>query len=314
MIKSNWNYLFILIALAVLSAGCQKVRDLNIAPNDVSGLLTELKDQAQTFTGTAGSNWTLIGAKGTRIHFTSNSFKNSGGSLITSGNIEIKLIETPKATDMILNSVSTLSTQNELLQSGGSINIQATQNGQRVYPGEYSIDFKQDASSTDTMQLFTQNEANGIVTWNTATGQNTPTVGTFVDSGRYYFGLTNISSFNWINCDYFYKDPSPRTDVTIEIEGANFVLGELAAFIVLPEINANTYMRNKSQTEFRKLHLGNSYKLPIGMKAHFVVLGMHDNKKYYGELKNQTISNNFSTKITLSETNVSNMKWAINNL
>lgn len=310
------NNLFNTLALLLIVSsffGCKKIIENQTKFNNISELHTELKYTPQVFQVSAGTNATITANKGTRLRFKPGSFKDGNGNVITSGEVTVSLIETPKAKDMLRNSVVTLTQNGGLLQSGGSINIQASQNNQPVQAGEYGLDFKQDEPSTTPMQIFTGNENSGeMQNWNNQP-QNSAQ-GTSIDSAGIYYTFDNLSTFNWINCDQFYNDPNPQTNIDIDVTGQDFKLGEVGGFIILPDINANTLMIPIDANKSTLLGIGASYQLPTGLKAHFIVLGIHNDKYYYGQLKNQTITTGFSRSITVSEKSLDELKSLIDAL
>ena len=298
---------FIILFSTLVISSCKKFIENN-TPNNVSELLSQLKDEPQIFNVQAGTFQDIIGAKGTRIHFNPSSFKNNNGDVITSGTVKIELIETPKASDMLLNQVSTLTTNNLMLESGGSFNIKASQNGETLKAGTYGADFKQPANNTNSMQLFTGETNNGATQWNEvvpAKEENT----TF-DSTDFYYLIDSIGSFNWINCDRFYDDPNPQTNIYANLKGVEFKEYEAYIYIVFPTINSNTMMFPKENSP-NNFDLSTYYKLPIGLNFHIVAVGVHKNKYYYGEVKNRTVSTDLTTEINMVEKTKDEIKASI---
>ncbi len=307
----------IVVLISVISIGvtsCNKINDsLNVQTTSTDDLFELLKDAPQTFSGQAGGNWTIIGQKGTRVHFNPQSFKDAAGNYVTSGTIDIELIETPKAKDMLLNKTITMTGSN-LLQSGGSIHIKATQNGQELVAGRYGIDFIQDAPSADDMSIFqgVTDQTTGFTSW--FDGATNTQQGTRQDSIGSFFQFDSVNNFNWINCDRFYYDPGPKTNITININGATFLPNGVITFIIFPEINGVTNMYPFSTTDFSTVNLGGSYRAPVGIKAHFVTLGKEGNDYYYGSSTNQTINNAHTGSVTVSKMTAAQIEQAIKNL
>jgi PBP1b-binding outer membrane lipoprotein LpoB len=300
--------IIILFSTLVISS-CKKLIENN-TPNNVSELLNQLKDEPQIFNVQAGTFQDIIGAKGTRIHFNPSSFKNNNGDVITSGTVKIELIETPKASDMLLNQVSTLTTNNLMLESGGSFNMKASQNGETLKAGTYGADFKQPANNTNSMQLFTGETNNGVTQWNPVIPDNQ--VNASQDSLDYYFIFDSVANFNWINCDRFRNDPAPKTDIFANLKGVDFKLSEAYVFVVLPTINGNMIM-NPSSLNPNNFDI-NYNKLPIGLNFHLIAVGVHKNKYYYGVVKNRTVSADLTTEINMVEKTKDEIKAAVRTL
>ncbi|RYZ16917.1 MAG: hypothetical protein EOP49_51195, partial [Sphingobacteriales bacterium] len=127
-----------------------------LTPNTqtINSLFQQLKSTPQTFTVTAGTQQTITGAKGTKITFHPGSFKDLTGNTISSGTVNIALIEMYTPGDMIANRVTTTTTAQNALTSGGAVNIKATVGGHEVFANSYSIAFKQDGPKEAPMALF----------------------------------------------------------------------------------------------------------------------------------------------------------------
>ncbi len=300
------SILFILLLLTTYS--CKKFTDL-YKSESLDELYESLKSSPQKFTVQAGTNSTIKCLQGTRLKFNPNSFKNQNGDLITSGNVDIEIIETAKANTMILNRVTTLTNSNELLESGGSLNIKASQNGTELKSGGYELGFKQSNSSNKPMALFQGSSNSGVTTWNESPVDSVQN--TTIDSSDVYYLYNQVSSFNWINCDRFYNDPNPKTNVFINVNGVDFKYGECHIMMIFPDINSNSMMWNEDIKNPTSYSLGTYYKLPTGLNVKFIAIGMHKGKYYYGILENQTITNNFSNAITVSEKSKAEIKTAI---
>ena len=181
---------------------------------------------------------------------------------------------------MLLNRTTTMVGSGILLQSGGSINIRASQGGQSLSAGRYGIDFVQDAPSAFDMSLFqgTTDNTTGITTWLEAAFN--PQQGTTSDSSFSFFQFDSASAFNWVNCDRFYNDPRPKTDVTININGVSLTSVGAMTFMIFPEINAITNLYLINATNLNKFSLGPYYQAPVGIQAHFVTIAKKGDDYY----------------------------------
>lgn len=307
MKTNKLGYLIWSAAILIATAGCKKYSDPYTNYNIQKTVFTLLKEQPQNFEIDAGQAQMIVGAQGNRIRFTPTSFKNASGAYVQNGKVNIELIETPKAKDMLLNGVTTRA-GSQLLQSAGSMYIQARQDGQVLKAGDYSVDFLQDGPTTNQMQLFAGVDSNNIISWSVDPLDTLRSA--YVDTANYYFGHYVRGHFDWINCDRFYNDPAPRTDVKITTSGVAFNFGETMAFIVIPSLNANINLRNTRQGTANMFEVGADV-IPTGLKVHCIVIGMHDGKFYYGATKNQTVGFNFSRQINLTETTIEKIKSEI---
>jgi len=133
---------------------------------NLNKLFAPIRSTPQSFSVTAGASHKVTGSKGTVLSFYPNSFKDANGNIITSGTINIQLIEMYKPGQMIANRATTTA-NGQLLKSGGQVYISATKAGAPVYANKYGIAYPQPAASSVPMQLFygnTQN-ADSVVTW-----------------------------------------------------------------------------------------------------------------------------------------------------
>lgn len=322
----------IMIAGLALSMNACKVDNDPIPVNPaqvgnlpINKLYESLKGQAQNFTVTAGVSQTITGAKGTMITFNPQSFKDNSGAIITSGNIRIELTEALTPGQMIMNRVSTVTDANNLLQSGGCINIVATLNQQPVLAGNYKISFKQPAANAQPMTLF-----NGIV----STGQNTGAVIWSNDTSNTVSGTTNINNtqgpdsvggfsyyvfdsctdFNWVNCDYFYSSPDPKTDINVVMPDGTYNDSTTSVMIVFPTLNMVAPMHHYDATTHTFNFGVSNYFLPVGINIKVVVMGVK-NDVYFFELKpNITVTNGLTINAVPANTTLSNIQTTLSGL
>lgn len=318
------NAICIVLTIVVVISSCRKKHNITSNNNDnVFELLEKLKSPAQKFSGQAGEAWSISGIKGTRINFYPKSFRDNNGQIINSGTIDIELIETPKAKDMILNGVTTMVGKSRFLQSGGAINITATQNGNPVIVGErFGIDFKQDNASTDTMFVFqgwagqqmSFTDGTGLVSWGES-GSNGQ-AGTRVDTSSVinYYSFDSVLNFDWINCDRFRNDIGPKTNINIMLSGANPKLYGVIGFLVLPDINSVISIYQSNPDNLKYLSLGSSMKIPIGMKATFVVMAKIDSEYYFARKDAGSLVNNHSESMVLKKKSITEIISEINSL
>jgi hypothetical protein len=275
----------------IIGFSCKKkADDTSTITTSKSALFSGLKSDAQVFNVTAGVPGKVVGKNGTVIHFYPNSFRDKNSVTITSGTINIELVEMYKPGTMIANGATT-STSTALLASGGQVKIKAWKNGQEVFANTYRIAFKQPNTSNQQMELFygNTNNSDSIATW-TAFGDSTKpgttakstiavtdtTADTTGGSGGgstytyppgIYYIFDSCTDFNWVNVDRFYSSPTPLTkEITVTLPDNSFTQFNTNIFIMLPTENAVTQFEAEDALTYKpriKLPTGSSYKLVV---------------------------------------------------
>ncbi len=139
---------------ALFVVSCSKTYNRGTATKSLNQMFAGLRSTPQNLSVTAGRDTVVFGADSTVFHFYTNSFKDASGNIITSGTVNLQLVEIYKPADFISNRTTTSTSDGHILQSGGEINLVATMNGQTVYANRYDMGFKQTNSSTTTMNLY----------------------------------------------------------------------------------------------------------------------------------------------------------------
>lgn len=270
--------------------------------NTINSLFQELKSAPQTFTVTAGTLQTITGANGTKITFNPQSFKDLSGNIIAGGSIKIQLTEMYKPGEMIANRVTTTTASNNLLTTGGCVNIKATLNEHEVSANNYKIAFKQPGHSEQPMALFngyavTDGTGTNIKWSDDNTGTVPRTVKDPVDQA-FYYAFDTCTNFNWINCDYFYTAPAPKTDITIVAPDNSYNLDNTQIFIIFPAMNSliGMYAYNNTTHSFNFGHA--SFHLPLGTQVHIMILGSKNNSYFMDLHQNVTVTNGMSVNFT----------------
>jgi hypothetical protein len=281
-------------------------------------LFAGLKSTPQTFTVTAGTYSTKFGAEGTVLKFYPNSFKNGSGQVISNGTVTIKLIEMYTPGPMIANRATTTA-NGKFLRSGGQVKITATMNGQTVYANKYGISFAQAGPSTQDMSLYVGNTNNedSVVTWSIMDSMNTGTNtgGTVSDSGQniYTYTFDSCTSFNFINCDYFYNYTGTLTDMFCVMPDTTFNSSNTEVFVVFPGINSVTTM-GQYETNTATFHLYSSFWIPVGINVHVVVIANKNGTYYYFQQLNNTVTSNMSVTATMTQQTLSYIQTQLGNL
>ena len=309
-----------LLALVLGLYGCGK-DDATLGSNSqiftLKTLFANLAGTPQVFMVTAGQTQTITGTSGTRITFHPQSFKNSSGSVITSGIIKIELTELYKPSEMIANRVNTV-TATQLLTSGGSVNIKATQGGNEVMATSYGIAFKQPGNSDNPMALFKgaalSVEDPTIIWGNDTSGTVDRTIKDTASENLFFYAFDSCTSFNWINCDYFYSNPGPKTDVSVIATDSSFNSTNTQVFVVFPAINAVASMRHfDAATHTFSLNLP-GYFIPVGSEIHLVIISAKNNSYYMQVQKNVMVTNNMSVNYSAAVQTQAAVRDALLNL
>jgi hypothetical protein len=128
-----------------------------------SNQLEKLSKPEQTFVINPSRDTILVGKEGTQV------FIRAGSFIVKDPNapVEIKLTEFYKKSDFILNNLSTTTTQDELLESGGTIDIQASSGNETVMlkqGASLQVLFK-DKKADDNMQAYYAREGETVTKW-----------------------------------------------------------------------------------------------------------------------------------------------------
>jgi len=313
------TYTAFTIALAASIASCNKDNNNNSATNpQLKNLFEGLKSTPQIFNIQAGNYETIEGALGTIIEFNPNSFLNLAGDTIRTGTIKIELIETPRYQQMIANRVFTTTANKERLISGGAVHIKATINNEEVKATQYALHYKQPTDNPSPMALYNgfESEALGgnIVQWNDdTTGKTLGARRDFGGAGHgFFYSFDSVTNFGWINCDYFYSDPRPKTDINVKIADNSFNDENTEVVIVFPSINSTSYLTNFSTNTFFQGYT--TYFIPIGEQIHVMTIGEKNGKYYSFVQKNITVTNDITITATPQEVSAAQVKSQIDNL
>lgn len=234
-------------------------------------LFAELRSTPQVYCITAGIPQTVTGTKGTILRFYPNSFKYANGNIVTDGTVCIELVEMLTPGAMIANMATTQTTDNQLLQSGGQVYINATKNGEKLYANKYGIAYPQPAASTAPMDLYygNRNNEDSIVFWRpldpaTAGGAGTTAAGTTtVDTISNIYLFDYCTNFTYINCDKFYNYPEPKTNIYFIMPDSTFNKDNTSIFFILNEINSVSSVNNVSYNKVNNSFNLRDLKVPV---------------------------------------------------
>jgi hypothetical protein len=260
----------------------------------------------QKFNGTATTAFSITGAKGMKFDFPANAFLDAAGNAVT-GNVIISLTEILSKRDILLSGKVTQS-NGQLLISGGEFQILASQNGQllKLNPAA-NVNVKVPTTfNTDPMNLFVFNGT--TVSDSTWVLDQKARVATSTDF--YQFSLPN---FGWINCDYFYNNPNPKTTITASpvYTGMNPSIKDQRVYMVFDDIKSVAGLPfvlaiNKHQSYLNSM--------PIGLKGKLVILSTDMNDVIYFGHVNFTVSADLHLNVPVSPATASEIDNYLNTI
>jgi hypothetical protein len=270
--------LFVITFITIFS--CKKTNN-GIAQPSLNQLFSALRTTPQNLSVTAGRDTIVFGADSTMLHFYVNSFKDINGNIITSGTVNLQLIEMYKPGDMIANRATTMAS-GQILQSGGEVNIYATMNGDTVYANKYGIGFKEANYSNQIMALFygNINNADSVTTWSisdTSKAENNTHATAVLHVGHPWpcCLFDSCTNFSWINCDQFNGNDSPKTSVSVILPDNSFNAANTQLYLVLPGINSVMSSSEGSLGNSSYNAASHSLTLVSEDRANIVIAGMN---------------------------------------
>jgi hypothetical protein len=231
----------------------------------------------QSFTGNAGTGFTITGEKGTKVTFAANAFVDGNGNTV-SGNVTVTLKEVLSKKDVLFSGVMTES-NGQLLESGGEILVKAQKDGVAL---QVNRALQNDGARVEVPKVMNNREMGLFIQEKRQQGgasgsnqQQSPY--TWTPAPYYPFGngpnsyTFSLPSFNWVNCDRFYSDPNPKTTITaLPAFQDNNQVTDLQVMLVFKNIaTVITLPYDYTAQKFQSYQ--NS--LPIGLQADLIILG-----------------------------------------
>ncbi len=311
-----------LLAAIVLFASCKKeteeTESNTPSPSPSGPSAAQLRtffqdnreDMEQTFTIDASSPTLITGNQGTTIQFYPNSFETQSGVSVT-GNVEVTLVEIYSKGDVVLANTPTMGNTFgggiEPLITGGEFFVEVTQNGVALdlKPGViYTMSALPPGGTDPQMTLFYGDESRGndTLVWDLADSAR------FLTSGNEYNFFPD--SLNWINCDYFYFNPNPKTNLSAVIP-AGYTNATCKVFVSFDGLN--------SMTSFFSYNAGvystfSPYQLPVGLDVHLIAISVI-NGVTHASITPASITTNIQVSINpLVATTQAQLRTDINNL
>lgn len=207
------NQLFIAIAAmaAIISftASCKKDKVIitNTGNNvkakslNVLNMFKNKAPQKQTFTLNITTGGMVTGAKGTMVYFYASSLLDKNGNKVT-GNVDVELTEFMSKSDMLFSGV-TVTSGDQLLESGGMFELRVKQGGQELTLDPTSlinITVPSTVSDMDPMDFWNgndnQNKDNNLVDWKKVDSAKVNRVRDSQQGGGFKNGF-NMMQFNY---------------------------------------------------------------------------------------------------------------------
>ena len=126
------------------------------------------RDEEQYFTIPTNQSYLITAKNGSEVTIPKDAFMDANGRLISNKNVEISIDEALSAKDGLLQMLTTQTTDGEMLESGGMINISASLNNQplQLRPGKNVEVSLPSETVEDDMSVFTgERDANGLMKW-----------------------------------------------------------------------------------------------------------------------------------------------------
>ena len=303
----KYNSLKVLsIALLISSLfffSCDENKDTPLPYNNLNDFFEGKAPSMQSFTVDPSTTQTITGSQGTEITFYANSFVDAQGIAVT-GSVTVELQEIFKKGDMIWSDRMTIS-NNQLLESGGELYLNATSGGQKVFMNQdylMNVPISNATSNPFAMQLFEGQTVADTFSW-TPVDSSWVGVDTLNNNYNVYF-----DSLKWINCDYFYNSGTLST-VNAEPTGHGVTLTDVRAYMVFTNINSVAPMYALGNL----FSSGSSFSAPVGEAVTIVIIGMDGTQFFLGTLST-TVTNSNTISVPMSAVSETQLQAAIDGL
>lgn len=309
---------FNILLLALLFVGCNnESSEINTQDNDTKSsqteeLLKSFKKTAQNYTISANEPTEITGEEGTVLTFSADIFEYADGSGNVEGEIEIQLTEYYTMCDMLFNKLSTVTTDNKLLETAGMVYIEAFAQNKplKLKQGtRYQIAFPLQGENKDPeMKLFNgvENEQGNIVWNNDPVDQKIDSLPFYgepedlaKDQFEEYDYLFNSTNLGWSNCDKYLAYGSENgIELKVKIDSSLYSYPQ----VILIYKNTNTLLFGSIKPEY----FGFS-PLIEGSEATIFAFNKIDGKIYQGQ-KEVVLSKDLEVNLELEETTLEGLK------
>lgn len=205
-----------LMASAMLLSLCFSCKKAVEPRENVHEYLSSLTSPPQIFMVASNTGGEIVGKLGTKLILPAGSFYYKENNHPAEGNVDVELVEIYSKGDMILHDRPSES-NGELLESGGEIYLKMKIDGEEVYSKNSMVKFPAPSSSNTPMQIFGWDDMKS--TWTTNGCMAVPAIS---DGGNtYYYTLPIPENYNWINCDYFLSNNSPKNPIYCSVKNSH---------------------------------------------------------------------------------------------
>ena len=269
-----------------------------------SGLLEKnINSLVQTFTldlDATGNQVTFETDAGSEFRFSKTGFTENGAAV--SGIIEIDIIEIFDKGSMAITGKHTM-TDDSILISGGELFIRAYKSDNELdYDFTYRVEVPSNQSGNYSikMQLFTGGEnLNSSQDWVSAPNIS-DTWGVFGQTDSSSYSL-NLTGFGWFNCDRFYNDTRPLTELDILIPNQ------------FDNDNSIVYLAIKGEQS--SLGIATKGKYPIGLDVHLIFSAESEDQFLYQIISGQVSEDEYKfDRDKMQLVNSDELKGIINGL
>lgn len=288
----------ILISMAmIITIACSEKKD-DVIPFPDTGGYTSLQDfnddvkiTPQIFQINNAAGGSITGSEGTQLTFLQNAFVQENGNAVT-GNVDIRLYEANKKSEMVLGKVFTTTSTVPLI-SGGQFKLVAYQDGVKLKFAPWkkaSISIPATNPDND-MIAYVENPLSETFNY---TFPNDSITFIYLN-GSSYVGFTD--SMVWINCDHPFVQATYKT-LTISA-GPGFDASTARVALVFNDVNTATSVGGSSAFVYPYA--------PAGYSVTVVGIGIKDGKLYSGFYP-LTISNDQTINLSLAQTTLEQLR------
>lgn len=267
--------------------------------------------QPKTVSLNASTGGSFRGNSGTRYVFPPNAFRTAAGATVT-GTVIVTATEYLKESDMLFSGVFPVSGTEPLL-SGGELNIEATQGGQKLQmaPGaQFTANMPMAGVNADSMQLFIAEPvgAGGNVNWVKAGGGSWG--GGAVFSVGDTIGLTS-STITYCNADRFMTWPInyQSFDIVINSGGRSYSEDSITISTLYDNYNGAWPLYRRDTSTNHTYHEDHVPDIPVHFVAFAVIKG-----NFYGGITGATPVTGGSYTIELKKTTPAEFKARVDAL
>ncbi|MDP2387377.1 MAG: hypothetical protein Q8M29_13460 [Bacteroidota bacterium] len=312
--KIKINLLLLASASIILFAQCKKEKNEDPAPTTttttgstapatITELFTQNGVQVQSGTALTVSSQT-VSLSGVKIEIPANAFVTITGAPVTGTvDLAIKGIFTKK--DIILSGAPANSS-GKLIATKGCVKVGASQNSQtlRIAPGANVYVNVPEPGTTPVMNLKKFYAAQISITdtskkWRPAT-DTAAIVPQFDSTTMKYYYPAKLDSVAWLNTGYEWDTVAAKTSVTIVLDSI-YTATNCAVYISL---NGKVVVGALYSQGMGYYSINN---IPIGQNVKFVAISIIGGT-YYAAYLPATITNGFSSPMTLQATTLSNIQ------